>query len=76
MDKVEQVARYAEQAQANDHWWYGLGVEEGRRLGRDEVLDQLEADWVERRLTENLVPTGETGPDGLPVYVLRLKGDM
>jgi hypothetical protein len=70
--QVDRVAGYSEAAERNDHWWYFLGVNAGIELGRKQVLDELEADWIERRQTESLVPTGETGPDGLPIYVLRL----
>jgi hypothetical protein len=69
---VDRVAGYSEAAERNDRWWYFLGWDAGYEAGRKYVLDELEADWIERRKTENLVPTGETGPDGFPVYVLRL----
>jgi hypothetical protein len=69
---VTEIASFAEMAEKNDRWWYYLGVDAGIELGRKQVLAELEADWIERRRTENLVPTGETGLDGLPIYVLRL----
>jgi hypothetical protein len=59
-------------AEANDRWWHRLGYEAGYQDGRESVLTELEADWIERRRTESLQPTGETGLDGLPIYVLRL----
>jgi hypothetical protein len=70
--RVAEIAAFSEMAEKNDRWWYYLGVDAGIELGRKQVLDELEADWIERRRTENMVPTGETGSDGLPIYVLRL----
>jgi hypothetical protein len=62
------IARYSEQAEANDRWWYDLGVTVGIREGRRQVEEELEADWRERRRISRLVPTGETGKNGWPVY--------
>jgi hypothetical protein len=37
MDDVEQIAGYAEQAQANDAWWFELGYAAGYAEGRADA---------------------------------------
>jgi hypothetical protein len=38
VDDIEQIAGYAEQALANDAWWYWLGYKAGYAEGRADEM--------------------------------------